>query len=739
MTSPTVKINILLLKSLHFFLPFYRSWKKRSLTKIKIINNFQITYDAGITNMADVTALRTQSAGRVYPLKEIRDNYPYHRKTQYDPRVTNSASAVLRGDNSPRRFKDLKENYQQATLINIVASVNNEDQKPQPAVESPSAIDVLSNIFFQRERQISIPKPQIFVEVPQKFSKKKPIFNRISGHPLTEKDVYENRRKMSTMPKARPISREITSTPRQESIKIAVSLQKSSDETGSVDGSKEWISSPAKVKLARSNSPRHRYVTLKKKHERVVTSISTCEAIDILEANESIIQPKATYIASTRDNISSPNQDVYRAKSLPALFPVKRRKSSDSQNGSTEKNSNSNANPFKQTPVKSYGGMPNLLMGKTIQTKSNTETSDSGEETKTATKPSSALNENNSKPQLKEEKLKEKTFRINQERKENITLSGRSIPNPRPSSFQTQRSSRHPETDLLYETVDHLDEKKVVLKHLDKQFEDLRKHISAKMSNLSEGTSMLSESSSDLASYNLVGKAFKSSLSMTSSNNKQTKQKSTKRVTFADDTEERTIVSEKTALSYDNERALLNARLSQSRPLQKNNNKKQTKSLNENEITGLKHKVIPSVSQMENKKKSDFIDNIRISGMMPANGLIRSSSRASDTNRSLVSEADTIMAEEAAREWNGEDVDVTSRDRTEIPLNQGASSFYPNALDDDVDSFESDDDFSGTMESYRVLKAIDLGKLSNYQHRKLKNVSHKHDSPTTHFVKVKVK
>ena len=104
----------------------------------------------------------------------------------------------------------------------------------------------------------------------------------------------------------------------------------------------------------------------------------------------------------------------------------------------------------------------------------------------------------------------------------------------------------------------------------------------------------------------------------------------------------------------------------------------------------------------------------------------------------MVSEADTIAVEEAAKEWNGVDIDATNRDPTEIPLNQGASSFYPITHDVEFDSDDTDEELEN-MDSYRVVKAIDLGKLSNYQHRKFKKVPHKHDPSATHFVKIKVK
>jgi hypothetical protein len=45
-----------------------------------------------------------------------------------------------------------------------------------------NTMNCISTLFLPRNRQISIPKPQAFMEVPQKFSKKKPLFNKKSGH-----------------------------------------------------------------------------------------------------------------------------------------------------------------------------------------------------------------------------------------------------------------------------------------------------------------------------------------------------------------------------------------------------------------------------------------------------------------------------------------------------------------------------------------------------------------------------
>lgn len=691
--------------------------------------------------MTEVTTMRMHSAGRIHPLGDLKNNLIYqHKPPQYDSRVTNSASAAIRGENTPRNFRDMKDGFQQAALINIVASVNNENkQRPATSADSvKSTMNCITNLFLPRDRQISIPKPQAFMEVPHTFSKKKPLFNKKSGHQVTEKEIEIRKRNIS-LSRPRPSSRDPELTSKQESIKIAVSLQRVSDEMNESDGSREWISSPSKVRLARSNSPRHRYISLKKKPEqRATTAISTCEAIDILDATESFSQSKPQSFSSTRDNVTSPSQDsnLYRAKSLPAIFPVKRRKSAETQTGASREKKHS-IHPFKRTSVKTYGGMPNLLVGKTCQAKLNEEVDNIDDSTKPLFKPANKTNEHYLKFTYKEDKSKEKVTVVN---KENITLLGRSIPNPRPSSIQLQRYSRHPETDMLYSSFENLEEKRFV-KQLDRQFEDLRKHISAKMSNLSDGGSVASESSSGIASYNLVGKAYKSNLSTTSSVSKSGKQKNQKRVTFAEDTEESIAVCDKAILNYDNDRALLNARLMQTKYHFKEKDRDreihQMKPISEGEMVRLKQRLVPGTHHGDTKHKNQFVDDIPISGMLVPG--VRSSSRASDTNRSVVSEADTIGIEEAAKEWNGVDIDATNRDRTEIPLSQGASSFYPTEQDEDFDSCESDEEDIEHLDSYRVVKAIDLGKLSNFQHRKFKKVQHKHDPSTTHFVKIKVK
>jgi hypothetical protein len=78
-------------------------------------------------------------------------------------------------------------------------------------------------------------------------------------------------------------------------MQFMVFFTESADVTES-DGSREWISSPSKVRLARSNCPRHRYISLKKKTEqRATTAISTCEAIDILDTGNKAGRDLARY------------------------------------------------------------------------------------------------------------------------------------------------------------------------------------------------------------------------------------------------------------------------------------------------------------------------------------------------------------------------------------------------------------------------------------------------------------
>jgi hypothetical protein len=77
-----------------------------------------------------------------------------------------------------------------------------------------------------------------------------------------------------------------------------------------------------------------------------------------LDATEAFNQSKQQSVSSTRDNVTSPSQDsnLYRAKSLPALFPVKRRKSAETtQNGASGEKKH-NIHLFKRTSVKDVYG-----------------------------------------------------------------------------------------------------------------------------------------------------------------------------------------------------------------------------------------------------------------------------------------------------------------------------------------------------------------------------------------------
>jgi hypothetical protein len=69
--------------------------------------------------------------------------------------------------------------------------------------------------------------------------------------------------------------------------------------------------------------------------------------------------------------------------------------------------------------VKAYGGMPNLLVGKTCQAKLNEEVENIDDSTKPLFKPSNKTNEHYLKFTRREDKSKEKVIVLN---KENITL-----------------------------------------------------------------------------------------------------------------------------------------------------------------------------------------------------------------------------------------------------------------------------------------------------------------------------
>lgn len=736
--------------------------------------------------MAEVSHIRN-ATNRTRPLGEVKDDIAYmvEQESRYAPRDDFNDQA---GD--VQKMKDVKESIRHAALINIVAAVNDscdDDTTSSHLLEQTQRstdgnMTLISNLVFHRDRSISFPKPQLFFEPPKTLSTKKPLFYRNSKDEVLE-DIEQRKRCVSLTRTRVPVAtpedeseKSLSDRPKSEGLQFSVSIQQLKDNNKSNPPNPPWIENSSKVKNARSMSPRRRFVSLNKKIEtKSGASIPKCEAVDIMDATECLQNrikppPSVSHIESYGEQVdNSENDSLYRARSLPSLFPVKKKKetktSDKSENGSSsaEKEKSKLISPFKRPSATTYGCLPNMVMGKTIQTKSDSESNLIQEQKfyKRVEKVSSAIKETISKFESSAEPPKTDGVVI--------SLEGRSIPNPRnPSSSGNSRPREkrllcRPQTGPDYMKMNSVQEQSI-LHDLDHHFGELQKTLSQRSSQWSANMNPSTQSTDqDIANYGLVGRKFKSKLKdkMSSEKSKSLvqkmgfKPKSTKRVTFAPVEDRLNNNDSDDFKSFVN--SVCEERQDSSRTKRSINQVKigssSMKAVSSGELSRLKKRIIPEEFNSDTKPKYDVLDNIRISGMSSREGSVppRPPSRMSDV-RSMASEgATSSYLDEVAFDWNGRETDAADRASSSVPKSYGASSFYPDSTkiklnfnhykyeDSDESSEDDDEDYEDGNETYRVVKAVDLGTLSGYQHRKFRKPTTNLETSTTHFVKIKVK
>lgn len=744
-------------------------------------NNTKVYTEKGILVMAEVSHIRN-AANRTRPLGEVKDDIAYmvEQDSRYAPRDDFNDQA---GD--VQKMKDVKESIRHAALINIVAAVNDscDDETnsshllEQTQRSTDGNMTLISNLVFHRDRSISIPKPQVFFEPPKTLSTKKPLYYRNSKDEVLE-DIEQRKRcvsltrtRMSVGTPEDESEKSLSDRPKSERLQFSVSIQQLKDTTKSDPPNPPWLEKPSKVKNARSMSPRRRFVSLNKKIE--TKSISKCEAVDIMDATECLQNrynppSSVSHIESYGEQVDNSDNDssMYRARSLPSLFPVKKKKepkvSDKNENGSSgaEKEKTKLISPFKRPSATAYGCLPNMVMGKTIQTKSESESTLIQEQKfyKRVEKVSSAIKETISKFETPTESPKTDGAII--------SLEGRSIPNPRNTSLSGNSKPREtrilnrPQTGPDYMKMNSAQEQSV-LHDLGHHFGELQK--SQRSSQWSGHMNPSTQSTDhDIANYGLVGRKFKSKLKekMASEKSKSLvqkmgfKPKSTKRVTFAP-VEDR--LNNNNNNGSEDFKSFVNSvcegRQDSSRTKRSINQVRigssSMKAVSSGELSRLKKRIIPEEFNSDTKPKYDVLDNIRISSMSSREGSVlpRPPSRMSDV-RSMASEgATSSYFDEVAFDWNGRETDAADRASSSVPKSYGASSFYPDSTkiklnfnhykyDDSDESSEEEDE---NDETYRIVKAVDLGTLSGYQHRKFRKPSTNLETSTTHFVKIKVK
>ncbi|KAK3607534.1 hypothetical protein CHS0354_025788 [Potamilus streckersoni] len=287
--------------------------------------------------MADVTRVRL--TGRPRPLGVLKDEVMYFE-------ITNRYRAFKRKERLPHDFyrrgrqltHEMKGGLHQAALINIVAAVNDryvgEPVRKPEYVHAPQVdpMTVLSTLVSQRDRTISIPRPQMFMHFPHKLIQRKPVYYKHSEEEVKRDNAFLFNRSATSFQLKSRVREKPSSGSSEPLIKIS-SVTTSKD---GVQGEKTVIirdpftdSSTNKPKISgvkHGAQPRH-------SESRKYREISKCDAIDIMDATDAMkrehtMSPKSSQGVNSDSNNQSPNPfPFYRTKSLPSIFSPRRNKS----------------------------------------------------------------------------------------------------------------------------------------------------------------------------------------------------------------------------------------------------------------------------------------------------------------------------------------------------------------------------------------------------------------------------
>lgn len=298
--------------------------------------------------MTEITSIRQLVRPR--PLGLIKDNAQYYKLTS---KVTNSSEEKREKDSTSAKGlnrnnqKVMKGTLQQATLINIVAAVNETlgDETSASFKESiipgsptdalSNSMAVVSSIMSPRERTISIPTTQVVFELPIETIQKKPVYYKhsedeevhrkdISSANVFSKNSMERMKVNSAKPyivSEKVIKRLQMKAPCFEH-SFDTQRQKTDTDTATPSVNKSW-------------SPVRRLGAWRRPQSRAVHKLSKCEAVDIMDSdsirrsqNETGFNPDPTKVSAEEKLKIIPPSPInpypfYRAKSLPAVFPVK--------------------------------------------------------------------------------------------------------------------------------------------------------------------------------------------------------------------------------------------------------------------------------------------------------------------------------------------------------------------------------------------------------------------------------
>ena len=253
-----------------------------------------------------------------------------------------------KGLNTRNNQKVMTDMPQQATLINIVAAVNDtfrdaNDSSYKENIVPGSPTDALSNsmaivssIMTPRERSISIPTTQVVFELPIETIQKKPVYYKHSE----DEEVYRKDSNNANVFSKHSVERTKVNSakPFIVSEKVIKRLQIKEpcfDRNFEKQRQKSDSEPIAKQTVNKSWSPVRRLGAWKRPQSRTVHTLSKCDAVDIMDSdsirrtqNDIGLNPDPTKVsAEEKLKIIPPTPSnpypFYRAKSLPAVFPVK--------------------------------------------------------------------------------------------------------------------------------------------------------------------------------------------------------------------------------------------------------------------------------------------------------------------------------------------------------------------------------------------------------------------------------
>lgn len=244
----------------------------------------------------------------------------------------------LRGHKPLKR--DIKDTMQHATLINIVAAVNEDINGRSVPRKEPvphpvrSTVTVISNIMLPHEKTVSIPqaKQRIF-SMPEEIVQRKPVYYKHSGDLevntqshlklVYEGDAYNLKvKKNAADKKSKPPATQIIKTLPNKPRVLDVNFSSTKKNIKPDDKNK-----PSNENETRVTSCVRRLGSVKIKEPRQVHDISKCDIVDLSDTPEENINPANMSILDDSQKAIPPYTaskiPYIRTKSLPVLFPTK--------------------------------------------------------------------------------------------------------------------------------------------------------------------------------------------------------------------------------------------------------------------------------------------------------------------------------------------------------------------------------------------------------------------------------